>query len=198
MKIRKTRMINLYQQRYAPDHGFYVEIGAFDGVSKNSTINLENAGWDGVCIEAHPKRFEILKENRKCRCINAAIWNETGEIDFAIMPPGKEGWDGIVETLPERAKRLLHKSEIIKIKSYVWDDLLTPKNVDYLQLDVEGAELHVLDCIDFNQYQIDYICLEDNNYFLSNGKDLTYKKYMINRGYMLVEELGVDCLYSRL
>lgn len=198
MKPKKGRMVSTYYEKYSPPMGFYVEIGAYDGISKNSTILLEKKKWTGVCIEAHPERFKKLVENRKCECINAAIWNTTGKVDFAIMPEKKRGWDGIVETLPDRAKSYLPVSQIISIKSLTWDDLKLPKNISYLQIDVEGAELHILDTINFSKYNIRHICLEDNNYHLSNGQDLTYKNYMEKIGYRCVEKLGVDHLYEKI
>lgn len=198
MKPKKGRMVSVYFEKYAPKNGFYIEIGAYDGVSKNSTKILEAHGWNGVCVEAHPERFKKLEQNRNCRCVNCAIWCKTGTVDFAIMPEKKRGWDGIVKTLPPRAKEYLNESKIVEIKSLTWNDLNLPTHIDYLQIDVEGAELYILETIDFSKYTIDYICLEDNNYSISNGKDLTYKIYMEKIGYKCVEVLHVDHLYTRV
>ena len=63
--------------------GSFVEIGAFEGAKKNSTIILENKGWQGVCVEPTPESFQKLIQNRKCRCENVAIWKEEGTIEFA-------------------------------------------------------------------------------------------------------------------
>jgi FkbM family methyltransferase len=196
MKPKKGRMVSVYFKKYAPKNGFYVEIGAYDGVSKNSTKILEANGWDGACIEAHPERFKKLEQNRNCRCINGAVWNNTGIVDFALMPEKKRGWDGIVKTLADRAKHYLLYAEIIEIKSYTWKDLNLPLNINYLQIDVEGAELEILKHIDFKKYNIDYICLEDNEYF--HSKDTTYRDFMTSVGYTLIEELGVDTLYKKI
>jgi len=195
MKPKKGRMVSVYFEKYAPKYGFYVEIGAYDGVSKNSTQILEEHGWNGVCIEAHPERFKKLEKNRNCRCVNAAIWSKTGTVDFAIMPEKKRGWDGILETLADRARLHLSEAQISTIKSYKWEDLRTPNYIDYLQIDVEGAELEILKHIDFNQYNITYICLEDNEYY--HSKDTTYRKFMSSINYELIEELGVDTLYQK-
>jgi len=195
MKPKKGRMISLYFEKYAPKNGFYVEIGAYDGVSKNSTILLEKNNWQGICIEAHPERFKLLKKNRSCKCINAALWNKSGTVDFALMPHKKRGWDGIVSTLANRAKVYLAEATIIKVNTCTLDDLKLPNHINYLQIDVEGAELEILKTIDFHRYKIDFICLEDNEYF--HSKNFKYRNFMNNLGYTLVETLTVDTLYKK-
>jgi len=195
MKPKKGRMVSVYYNKYAPTFGYYVEIGAYDGVSKNSTKILEAQGWNGICVEAHPERFLKLEKNRTCKCVNGAIWNSTGLVDFALMPEKKRGWDGIVDALADRARNYLPQADIVKINSYTWNDINLPLHINYLQIDVEGAELEILKNIDFEKYNIDYICLEDNEYF--HSKDTTYRDFMNISEYELVEELGVDTLYRK-
>lgn len=54
--------------------GFYVDIGANDGVSISNTLLFENLGWQGFCVEASPKTYEALRKNRKCDCYNLAVF----------------------------------------------------------------------------------------------------------------------------
>jgi len=35
--------------------GFYIDIGAFDGIHLSNSYYFEKNGWDGVCVEAHPE-----------------------------------------------------------------------------------------------------------------------------------------------
>lgn len=99
--------------------GYFVEIGAFEGAKKNSTIILENKGWQGVCVEPTPESFKKLTQNRKCRCENVAIWKEEGSIEFANYKE-KPAWNGIVETLDEyHQKRIdMATTKIKRIFSY--------------------------------------------------------------------------------
>ena len=41
-------------------NGFYVDIGANDGVNLSNTKILEDIGWDGVCVEPLPQSFNEL------------------------------------------------------------------------------------------------------------------------------------------
>ena len=42
-------------------NGTFLEIGADDGIDKSNTKFFEDLGWVGMCIEASPKRFKLLK-----------------------------------------------------------------------------------------------------------------------------------------
>jgi len=50
--------------RFGPN-GFFVDIGAHDGIESSNTYALETAGWEGVCVEPGGA-FEKLKLNRQC------------------------------------------------------------------------------------------------------------------------------------
>ena len=44
-------------------NGFFLDVGAHDGVAISNTYILENRyDWRGICIEANPDTFEVLKK----------------------------------------------------------------------------------------------------------------------------------------
>jgi FkbM family methyltransferase len=186
--------------------GFYVEIGAWDGRKKNSTIILERAGWDGVCIEASPPSYAQLIENRKCRCLNVAVYDHDGEVDYALFPDRPE-WNGIVETYDILHRRLLESKNptlnnnisapatVQKIPCKSWNSLELPTHIDYLQIDTEGSEIPILKCIDWKNTSITYICLEDNSAALG---DTTYRDFMISLGYECILQQHVDFLWKKI
>jgi len=45
-------------------HGFFVDIGAFDGVYLSNTYSFELRGWEGICVEANPEYTRLLNKNR--------------------------------------------------------------------------------------------------------------------------------------
>jgi FkbM family methyltransferase len=180
--------------------GFYVEIGAWDGKKKNSTIILEKDGWEGVCIEASPPSYETLIQNRKCRCLNVAVYDKDGEVDFAIFPTRPE-WNGIIETFnPSHRKLLMNNFEepnsyIQKIECKSWASLELPNHIDYLQIDTEGSEIQILKCVDWATTAISYICLEDNN---AESGDTTYRDFMTSLGYECIRQYNVDYLWKKI
>ena len=53
---------SLFRDRQGP--GYFVEVGALDGVRFSNTFSFERAGWRGVCVEAHRDYIERLRQNR--------------------------------------------------------------------------------------------------------------------------------------
>ena len=55
-------------------NGFFVDVGAHDGISINNTLYFErNNGWKGINIEPIKKVFDNLVINRP-NCINLNTW----------------------------------------------------------------------------------------------------------------------------
>lgn len=174
--------------------GFYVEIGAHDGKKKNSTYILEKDGWRGVCVEPTPQSFKQLEQNRTCRCENVAVWRTRGVQKFAVYP-NDLAFNGIVESLDKDHLERLDEAVFTETRTCTWQDLDLPQQIDYLQLDVEGAEIQVLECIDWRIQLISYICIEDNS--AADGSP-AYNDYMISLGYECVCRQQVDFLWMKI
>jgi len=75
--------------------GYFIDIGAYDGITISNTYALEKIGWKGICVEPVPEIYERLIKNRTCECINAAIYNEDGKtLDFIQTKGGRSGFIG--------------------------------------------------------------------------------------------------------
>jgi hypothetical protein len=70
-------VINYYNNK---DNGFFVEIGASNGIELSNTYLLEKQyKWKGICCEPIPKRFAELVINRpNSICFNEAVYNQSG------------------------------------------------------------------------------------------------------------------------
>lgn len=66
-------------------------------------------------------------------------------------------------------------------------------HVDYLSIDVEGAELQVLEGIDFDNHYIDIISLEDNSYADKTTESL--KEFLLNKNYKFVTKICSDMIF---
>ena len=63
--------------------GYFVDIGAFDGIEYSNTYFLEqHRNWCGICIEADITNFDKLKNNRRCTCENIAVYSCTSMVNF--------------------------------------------------------------------------------------------------------------------
>lgn len=155
--------------------GYYVDVGAHDGIESSNTLALEQAGWEGVCIEPSPA-FQLLRKNRSAICVNTAVHYYNGFTEFSGMsldPAGER-----IEC--KQLKRIL-------------DESYAPKTIDYLSIDVEGAEMFVLRGMDFKQYHVRMITIEHNAYQDGPGRQAMIYHYLTEKGFTRTHK-DVKCL----
>ena len=165
--------------------GYFVDLAATDGVAINNTLLLERElNWDGICIEPNPKYYDELKKNRNCNVTDVVVDKANDiEIKFRI-DNGELG--GIVDIDTDNNEKYrgkqLKKATILKLKTktleYVLDKFNAPKVIDYLSLDVEGAEERVLTNFPFNKYTFLAMTIERPTPEL--------EKILFNNGYVFV------------
>jgi len=158
-------------------NGFFLDIGAHNGVDINNTYYLEKElNWNGICIEADPKIFDILKKNRKCTCVNSAISDKIEEINFIQ--------DGFSGRISDSGNLKLISSTI----DLILNDYNVPNLIDYISLDVEGYESKVLSKFPFNKHEFILITVEHNLYTGSGDNKQKIKDILINNGYVILHE----------
>jgi len=179
--------------------GFFIEIGANDGITLSNTLLFEKEGWNGICIEPILTSYEKLIKNRICKCIHGVIGNTDNDVDFLEVSGYAEMLSGILsEYNLEHLNRVNREISIFggnkrvtKIKSYLFNNIITEKKIDYLSIDVEGGEFSILKNIDFNKYDITIISVE-NNY-----NDINIINFLNDNGYILITTLGADNIFKK-
>lgn len=157
--------------------GYFVEFGATNGLDLSNTWLLERElGWRGILAEPFPFWHAALRANRAARIDERCVWRRTGErLAFSAS-----------ETIPEYATLKTHEagdqyaadrraaSKTILVDTVTLTDLLAqheaPQDIDYLSIDVEGAELDVLVGMDFARYRPRIITIEHNHQEARRGE----------------------------
>jgi len=152
--------------------GVFFEAGALDGVLDSNTLFFEeDRGWSGILVEANPiLGNHLLRVRPRCICMNVALWDVSGEVEFQQVNSGLYGWSGVIESFADEAKkRMSHLPErekrVIKIPAITLNDALDKAcifHIDYMSLDLEGAEWTVLKGFNFQRYDVDVFGIEDN------------------------------------
>jgi FkbM family methyltransferase len=155
----------------------YVEIGANDGIEQSNSKYFEVfKGWSGVLIEPSPENFKALQRNRSkrnffanCACVPFSYEKPFIELmysDLMTTPLGLENDLQSIEDHILESQRHLKRGEvhIFRAQARTMTDVLKESNFkksfDFLSLDVEGAELSVLQGIDHDEYRFRYILVE--------------------------------------
>tara|TARA_B100000035_G_C20961430_1_gene536714 strand:+ start:115 stop:777 length:663 start_codon:yes stop_codon:yes gene_type:complete len=156
-------------------NGVFVDVGAHDGVSINNTLYFENThGWTGINIEPIQKVYKELIINRpNCINLNYAVCDNDGETEFIHNTGYTEMLSGIRNSFDKRHYERLTKeiqtkggkTEIITVKTKKMETICNENNIshiNYLSIDVEGAEFEVIKSINYEKVYIDVIGFEDN------------------------------------
>jgi FkbM family methyltransferase len=161
--------------------GFYVDIGAHDGVTDSNTLRFDRQGWRGVCVEPHRVYYPRLRVNRpNAKCLDVAIWKEdVDEIIFHATTPG--GWSRLVEPLLNADWQMVtnYKVRAITMKRLL-EEQTVPAPFELLSIDVEGHESEVLSTFDVSKYRPRVAIVEDMRHI---GFDDAFAGYTAFRGW---------------
>ena len=151
--------------------GFFVDIGASDGVTASNTYLLEKFyKWQGICIDPNPVTLKSMCGARDTIVSDLCVYKESGKIlPFKYLGDQSEfyGWnlrsgiDGLV------SKHMPVKMNDHKVFTITLTDLLelynAPNKIDYISIDVEGSEIEVLTGLDFSKYDVKMFSIEYEN-----------------------------------
>lgn len=156
--------------------GFFLDVGAYDPIYLSNTHFLEsNLNWNGICIEPNSKYYNKLKQNRKCECVNVAVYNYNGKISFNV------------DNINEWASGVSDNGNI-EVDCKTIDTILkennAPKIIDYMSLDIEGGEYEALRGINFNEYDIILITVEHNLHMGNVELKNNIYEILTNNGYV--------------
>jgi|TARA_B110000114_G_scaffold161366_1_gene178647 FkbM family methyltransferase len=186
--------------------GKFVDIGCFHPTRHNNTYEMYKCGWNGINIDLNPLTIELFNFIRtKDININAAISEneETKKLYFLDELNTQN-------TLEANHLSFLKKHHNIKddeisqyeIKTKRLDKILDTHNfndIDFMNIDVEGHELHVLNSINFLKYRIKFICIEmiDHN---DQAKLINEKLFTIlnKNDYILEKQIGFNHIFKKI
>jgi FkbM family methyltransferase len=153
-------------------NGVCVDIGATDGVFKNNTYHFyKHKNWTSINIEPRTSEYDKLIRNRLMdNNYNVAIDKTKSSKPFLWVDNDSRGvLSGIQEYVDMNRIRHECKNDNVKIINVptiplhnIFDELHTT-HVNYMSIDVEGAEQQVVDTINFENIFIDVIVIEHNN-----------------------------------
>jgi FkbM family methyltransferase len=163
------------------DSGYYVELGANDGRFASNTCYYERVrNWRGVLIEPAPNLFLACRQNRSPRnhvvcaaCVSFGYKEEFVKLvysDSMSVPLNVESDIGDGQAHAELGRQFLKTGETVftfgavaRTLNGILLEADAPKTIDFLSLDVEGAEIEVLKGIDHAIFKFRYMLIECRN-----------------------------------
>jgi FkbM family methyltransferase len=137
--------------------GYFVEAGACGGAQRSASYVLEREfGWNGICVEPEDSYFRVLQRDRTCTKDNRCLSGRSGDIVEFLVYPDDRARSGISSLNKNGTWAAAHNADgVTTMKETVTlTDLLeqhgAPDTVNFLCLDVEGAERTILEPFDFD------------------------------------------------
>jgi len=163
--------------------GYYIEAGAFDGVTLSVTYPFEAMGWTGLLVEPLPEHAARCAAARpNSRVVNAALGAPGGPatVTFTSVGPADDLTAQMLSHAGTNAEhqRLLDERRDqrrqVRVRLATLDDILAESaqaepipRIDFAVFDVEGGELDLLRGFDLTKYRPRVLVIED----LTDGRD---------------------------
>ncbi len=169
--------------------GYFVDFGAGDGVTGSNSYLLEkDYQWRGIVCEPCRSRHKILRANRHCSIDLRCVYTSSGKhVEFLEALDNNLSTISAYVSSDKWKEKRLESPTSYPVETISLNDLLSyhnaPPTIDYLSLDTEGSEFHILCNYDFSR-PISVITVEHNNNAYRSGIcDL-----LMQRGYERVLE----------
>ena len=144
-------------------NGFYLDIGAHHPLQRNNTYLLFKKGWNGINIDINEFSIELFNYLRpKDMNLQIAVSDRKGKIKIYYQKEFSQlnTTDKIIakEHFGEKFKDKEVKCDTIQ--NILDNSKFNKKKIDFLNIDVEGAEEKVLKCLNFDIHNPTVICIE--------------------------------------
>ena len=170
--------------------GFFLDVGAHEPKTGSQTWLLESKGWQGLLIEPLPDLADRLRaERRGSRVFQVACGapGHPGTVEFHEAAAREHS--GLARYASDAADEYVR---VHRVPMLTLDEIIEQAHcpaVDFVSIDVEGAELDVLRGFDLARHRPSLVLLEDHLF--------NVKSHLLLRasGYRLVKRTGLNSWY---
>jgi len=175
--------------------GFFIEAGADDFETDSNTLLFElHHNWTGILVEPNPTIFpKGFSKQRK-------VWGSSTCLAIQprphVSPFSQKVTMGGMAGLVSEADEQSYDMQCFPLYSLI---LATGnRTVNYLSLDIEGAEFLVLKTIPWDKVDIEVISLETNHVGeVFPGSQREVREYLEERGYVMAATVEIDDIFVR-
>ena len=186
--------------------GFFIDVGGYHPLDGNNTQLLYKKGWQGINFDINDysiKLFEFLR--KRDINIHSGISKKKTKLTMFYR---KE--INMLNTLDEKIAKIHFKNgykkkniQVNTLNFFISKHLKKLKKIDFINIDVEGAELDVLKSLNFKHYKPQLICIEIHN--IKKMYDTNYKylktnsiyNYLVNRKYRIIWQNKYSFIFEK-
>ena len=167
-------------------NGFYVDVGCYHPIHRNNTYLLHKKDWNGINIDTSQfsiDLFDYMRPNdsnyncaisNKNEIIKLFYQKELSQLSTIESAQAEKVFQGNIK---EKEMQAFTLNEILN-KSKFRDS-----KIDFLDIDVEGADLKVLEGLSFDKFKPKLICVEIHEKEINESK---IYKFLVDKKYKLI------------
>jgi len=167
-------------------NGFYVDVGCYHPTHRNNTYLLHKKNWSGVNIDTSKFSIDLFNHMRpKDLNYNCAISNKNEIIKLFYQKELSQ----LSTTERDQAETVFQGNIKEKeVQAFTLDEILDRDKfkdikIDFLDIDVEGADLKVLEGLSFDRFKPELVCVEIH---AKEIKQSDVYKFLIKKNYELL------------
>ena len=167
-------------------NGFYVDVGCYHPIHRNNTYLLYKKNWRGINIDVSQFSVELFDHLRPDDLnYNCAVSNKNEKVKLFFQKELSQ-----LSTIEnDQAKKVFQGNIKEKeIQAFTLDEILNRDKyrnvkIDFLNIDVEGADFKVLNSLSFQKFNPELICVEIHDKEIKESKTYNFLK---DKNYQLI------------
>lgn len=186
--------------------GTYLDLGAYHPFKHSNTAYFWMKGWRGYNIDANPNSIELFN---KARPNDTNIWTAIiPQSDYVnginsvklMLPDTKDSSSGISATGTISASVSAERcfSESIDVPACSVAALLSKhiaEPIDYLNIDIEGYDLAIINEFDFSKFRPKVVSIEDYSSCIEEVLSSEITACLASKEYILVGRAGLTSIF---
>jgi len=183
MDNEDTEILNYFKKK---KNGFYVDVGCYHPIHRNNTYLLHKKDWKEINIDVSQFSIDLFNYLRPNDLnYNCAVSNKNETVKIFYQKELSQ-----LSTIEnEQAKKVFQGNIKEKeIQAFTLDEILKKDKfkdakIDFLNIDVEGADFKVLEGLSFDKFKPELICIEIHD---KDIKDSKVYKFLNDKNYKLI------------
>ena len=194
MDHEDTAVLNYFKDR---KNGFYIDVGCYHPIHRNNTQLLHEQNWSGINIDTSQFSIDLFNYLRPNDLnYNCAVSNKNEIIKLFYQKELSQ----LSTTVKDQAKNVFQGGIKEKnVEAFTLDEILSRDKyrntkINFLDIDVEGADLKILEGLSFDKFKPELVCIEIHEKIIKQSK---IYKFMLDKNYELIWSGVFSHLFKR-